>query len=165
MRHFGIAFGVIIATAIGGAVVFDRYESHKTLAIPHPAAPAQAADAAADRGSGASAPSAQIAQADQPAIGKVELAQAPVPKADVTTKKTSIAATPSRPARSPRASSSTSVDVDTSTRTQDVTPAAPAPADTAPATPAATGTTTDQAPSTSSASSTSASTQEPPAAQ
>ena len=170
MKHFGIAFGVIIATAIGGAVVFDRYESHKTLAIPQPAAQAQTqaptqANAASEEGSSASTAPTQIAQAEQPAVGKVE--PAPVARTETTTKKAPMIATSTRPARSTRSSSSTSVDTTTSTQdSATVTAPTPAPAP-APASPPP-STTNDQPaspPPSASTDSAASVTQQPPAAQ
>ena len=71
MKHFGIAFGTIIAVAVGGAFVLDRVTSSPNHTAPKPIAtakPAQPATPSAEASIGASS----VATLDESRLQRVK---------------------------------------------------------------------------------------------
>jgi hypothetical protein len=123
-----MALAVITAAVIGGAVVLDRNVSHKTIALPKPAATkVQSEPTVADTSTGDSS-SAKVAEkpTEQPAVARLEpQPQLPTPS-KTTTKK--VAATAPAPATSRRASASSNPVVAAASNRSTMRDLAPAPA-------------------------------------
>ena len=62
MKHFGIAFGVITASVVVGALMFDRSVKDKEIVVPGPVA---------------QAPSSQVAASEAVATPPADVAPAP----------------------------------------------------------------------------------------
>jgi hypothetical protein len=123
VNHFGIAFGVIVATVIGGAIVFDRSLENKTIAQPQPTPAAAATQpltepAAAETSASAVAKQSTV-ETKQPAVAQLEVKERASAEANQPVREVK-----QRPARTQRTFVASAPD------------SAPAPLNVEPATPA-----------------------------